>query len=144
MKVKNADGKTIELDVFFEKKATKGRPKKVLTEDALKLIQNLAHIMCTEEEIASILGASVDTLLNEDNKDLFRTAIEKGRHEGKQSLRRQQYQLAMKGNCSMLIWLGKQYLGQSEKIDANVKDDKREEMSEFLEAIKSGKTIKKG
>ena len=68
MKVKNAEGKVVDLDVFFEKKATKGRPRKILTEDALKLIESLAHIMCTEEEIASILGASVDTLLNDDNK----------------------------------------------------------------------------
>jgi hypothetical protein len=43
----------------------------------------------------------------------------------------------------MLIWLGKQWLGQTEKIDANVKDDQRENMKEFMEVIKSGKTIQK-
>lgn len=143
MKVIDAEGKQRDVDVFFDKVSTKGRPKKILTEDALKLIENLSRIMCTDEEIAQCLGASMDTLLNADNKELFRSANEKGKATGKQSLRRQQYQTAMKGNCSMLIWLGKQYLGQSEKIDANVKDDKREEMTEFLEAIKSGKTIKK-
>ena len=117
MKVINADGKQVEIDVFFEKKATKGRPKKVLTEDALKLIENMARIMCTEEEIAQCLGASVDTLLNADNKELFRTAIEKGKANGKQSLRRKQYEVAMKGNASMLIWLGKQWLGQTDKVE---------------------------
>lgn len=117
MKVKNADGKVVELDVFFEKRATKGRPRKILTEEALKLIESLAHIMCTEEEIASILGASVDTLLNDDNKELFRTAIEKGKQGGKASLRREQWKLAQKGNASMLIWLGKQWLGQTDKVE---------------------------
>lgn len=32
----------------------------------------------------------------------------------KTSLRRAQFELAMKGNPTMLIWLGKQYLGQNE------------------------------
>ena len=117
MKVKNADGKVVELDVFFEKRATKGRPRKVLTEEALKLIESLAHIMCTDEEIAGILDVSVDTLLNEDNKGLFRSAIEKGKQGGKASLRREQWKLAQKGNASMLIWLGKQWLGQTDKVE---------------------------
>lgn len=117
MKVINADGKQVEIDVFFEKKATKGRPKKILTENALKLVENMARIMCTEEEIAQCLGASIDTLLNADNKELFRTAIEKGKAQGKQSLRREQWKLAQKGNASMLIWLGKQWLGQTEKVE---------------------------
>lgn len=143
MKVKNADGKVVDLDIFFEKKSTKGRPRKVLTEEALKLIEGLSKIMCTDEEIASILGCCRDIFYNEDNAELYRQAIEKGKAGGKQSLRRQQYELAMKGNCSMLIWLGKQYLGQTDKIDASVKDDHRNEMNEFMEAIKNGKLTKK-
>ena len=117
MKVKNADGKVVDLDVFFEKKATKGRPRKILTEDALKLIESLARIMCTDEEIASVLGCSRDIFYNEDNAELYRQAIEKGKAEGKSSLRRQQWELAKKGNASMLIWLGKQWLGQTEKVE---------------------------
>ena len=33
---------------------------------------------------------------------------------GKMSLRRRQYSAAMDGNSAMLIWLGKQWLGQKE------------------------------
>ena len=117
MKIKLADGTSKNVEPFFEKKATKGRPKKVLNEDGILVIENLASIMCTEEEIASILGASVDTLLNNDNKELFRTAIEKGKQGGKASLRREQWKLAQKGNASMLIWLGKQWLGQTDKVE---------------------------
>ena len=43
---------------------------------------------------------------------------------GKVSLRRSQYQLALKGNASMLIWLGKQYLGQRETpVDETAAND---------------------
>lgn len=117
MEVLDADGKRRNIDIFFDKKSTKGRPRKILTNDALKLVENLSRIMCTDEEIAQCLGASVDTLLNNDNKELFRNATEKGRANGKQSLRRKQYEVAMKGNSSMLIWLGKQWLGQTDKVE---------------------------
>lgn len=117
MKVINAEGKLVELDVFFDKKATKGRPRKILTDEAVKLIESLSRIMCTEEEIATILGAELNTLKNADNGEVFDSAIKRGRQNGKASLRRQQYQVAMKGNVTMLIWLGKQWLGQSEKVE---------------------------
>lgn len=132
MKVKNAEGKVVDLDIFFEKKATKGRPRKILTEEALKLIESLAHIMCTDEEIAGILGASIDTLLNNDNKELFRTAIEKGRQGGKSSLRREQWKLAQKGNASMLIWLGKQWLGQTDKVEATTSFEDLTPLAELI------------
>lgn len=136
MKVVNADGKQVEIDVFFEKQATKGRPKKILTEDALKLIENMSRIMCTEEEIAQCLGASIDTLLNSDNKELFRSAIEKGKAQGKQSLRRKQYEVAMKGNSSMLIWLGKQWLGQTDKVEATTSFEDLTVLSDLLKLDK--------
>jgi hypothetical protein len=117
LKVINAEGKQVEIDVFFDKIPTKGRPKKVLTEDALKIIEGLARVMCTDEEICSILGCSRDILYNPENEDLYRQAIEKGKANGKQSLRRKQYEIAMKGNSSMLIWLGKQWLNQTDKVE---------------------------
>ena len=108
--------KVIKEDAYFVNLSTGGRPKKVLNEAGIKLIEDLAQIMCTEEEIAGCLRVSVDTLHNEDNSLLFRTALEKGRANGKESLRREQWKCAKKGNPRMLIWLGKQYLGQTEKI----------------------------
>ena len=41
--------------------------------------------------------------------------IKKGMEQGKASLRRMQYGAANKGNVTMQIWLGKQYLGQNDK-----------------------------
>jgi hypothetical protein len=73
-------------------------------------VEALASIMCTNAEIAAVLDCSSDTL-----ERRFTAVLEKGRLKGKQSLRRKQYQLAMDGNATLLIWLGKQHLGQSER-----------------------------
>ena len=40
--------------------------------------------------------------------------IEKGRAEGKKSLRRAQMEKALQGDVRMLIWMGKQYLDQKD------------------------------
>ena len=77
-----------------------------------KLVQDLAAIGCKTTEIATIVGASVDTL---DRR--YAAEIEKGRTNLRASLRRWQLEAAKKGNVAMLIWLGKQMLGQTEKIE---------------------------
>lgn len=53
-----------------------------------------------------------------------RTAFDDGRLEGFVSLRRKQFAMAEK-NPTMAIWLGKQYLGQSDKssVDMNIKSN---------------------
>lgn len=132
MRIVSADGKPIDIDIFFEKKSTKGRPKKILTEDALKLIESLARIMCTEQEIADCLNTTPDTLHNDENDAVFRIAIKKGQSQGKQSLRREQWKLAQKGNASMLIWLGKQWLGQTDKVEQTTSFEDLTPLAEML------------
>src|SRR5215472_3110294 len=88
-------------------KRKRGRPRKRID---LELVEKLAHIQCTQAEIASALNVSVDTL--QRNKD-FAAIYEKGMEGGRKSLRRMQFESANKGNVAMQIWLGKQYLGQS-------------------------------
>lgn len=82
------------------------RPRKQI--DAA-MVEELARIHCTYEEIASVVGCSTDTL-----KRRFAERIEKGREHGKSSLRRWQFKKAQDGNPAMLIWLGKQHLGQKD------------------------------
>lgn len=86
-----------------------GRPPKEIDEDQL---YRLAAIHCTYEEMAAVMKCCTDTL-----KNRFSDLIERGRNEGKASLRRMQYQKAKEGNVVMMIWLGKQILGQSEKVE---------------------------
>ena len=89
-------------------------------------VERLASIDCSYDEMALILGCSESTLHKS-----FSNVIEKGRADGKSSLKRTQFKVAMgspavfddKGNKlqnetapnpTMLIWLGKIRLGQKE------------------------------
>ena len=92
-----------------------GRPKKVIDYET---VEKLANIQCTQEEIANFLGISVRTLKRDDE---FCRLYKKGMDNGKMSLRRWQFEKAKKGNTSMLIWLGRQYLGQSEETKSREK-----------------------
>jgi hypothetical protein len=81
-------------------------------------VDKLCGLQCTEEEIAQFLGVSVDTLARRcqaDHEMSFAEYFDQKRGVGRVSLRRSQWQLAQKGNATMLIWLGKQYLGQKDK-----------------------------
>ena len=75
-----------------------------------KLVRTLAGMHCTVDEIAVACGCSKDTL-----ERRFMAEIQAGRNEGKASLRRLQWLQAQKGNTAMLIWLGKQVLGQTDR-----------------------------
>lgn len=97
----------------MEDKKPVGRPKFEIDMDA---VRKLATIQCTQEEIASFLGCSVDTLQrSEEFCGVYKKALE----SGKSSLRRFQWKAAEKGNTSMLIWLGKQYLGQKDQTESS-------------------------
>lgn len=104
---------------YFTKERTAGRSKQVLNNFGVETIEKLAVYGCTDEEIASFLDTSVDTLTNGTNRESFAEAKKRGFNKGKASLRRKQFEVAMKGNCSMLIWLGKQYLEQKEVATAD-------------------------
>lgn len=80
--------------------------KKLVDKD---VVFQLAAIMCTNEEIGQVLGLSPTAIKNK-----FAKIIEKGRAQGKKSLRRSQFEKALAGDVRMLIFLGKNYLSQSE------------------------------
>lgn len=76
-----------------------------------KQVEKLAAYGLNNKEIAEVLGYDDSTL-----KRKFENFLTKGRGELKRKLKRKQIEVAMQGNVSMLIWLGKQYLDQSEKV----------------------------
>lgn len=94
-----------------------GRPKKDID---YNLIEKLASIQCTQEEISEIIGVSTRTLQRDSE---FCRIYKKGIESGKMSLRRLQWKRAEEGNSTMLVWLGKQYLGQKDKQDVNHEGD---------------------
>ncbi len=83
--------------------------------------ERLCEIMCTEEEIAHVMRISVDTLfrrVKEHYKMNFAEAYKKLCAGGLISLRRSQFELA-KTSPAMAIFLGKQYLGQTDDVSAS-------------------------
>ena len=72
-------------------------------------VEQLARYGCTNTEIAQFYGCD-ESLIRKSYSEF----LTKGRAEGKTNLRKWQYHVAKKGNVTMLIWLGKQVLGQSE------------------------------
>ncbi len=88
------------------KKAEVGRPRLELDEDQITL---LASYNCSLAEIAAVMKCDPKTLTSN-----YSSVIEKGRDGGKASLKRRQFEVAMSGNPTMLIWLGKILLEQRE------------------------------
>jgi predicted nucleic-acid-binding Zn-ribbon protein len=96
------------------------RPRK---EVDWETVNKLCGIHCTGEEIANFLDMSYDTLQRrclEEHECGFADYYKKASSNGKISLRREQYSVAMKGNVSMLIWLGKNILGQKDAPEQNL------------------------
>jgi len=86
-----------------------------------ELVKRLCHIQCTTKEVCSVMEMSED-FLSEATEQHFKTPFKKLRMEwaesGKASLRRKQWILADK-SASMAMFLGKQYLGQTEDYGVN-------------------------
>ncbi len=83
-----------------------GRDKTIVPAEE---VYKLAQIGCKNQEIADWFGIDENTLTYNFSED-----ITKGRENLKQSLRRAQLKLALSGNATMLIWLGKNILMQQE------------------------------
>ncbi|MGA8163871.1 MAG: hypothetical protein WB791_02465 [Waddliaceae bacterium] len=84
-----------------------GRPKKDIDP---QMVEKMASIGCTGDEISAVLGCCRDTLYRR-----FSDTLKKGQDTAKASLRRMQWKSATMGNVTMQIWLGKNLLGQSNK-----------------------------
>ena len=89
------------------------RPKKYNIDT--KEVEQLASFGCTNSEIASFFGCDESLIRKSYSENLV-----KGRDSGKIRLRQYQWAAAKKGNVAMLIWLGKQILGQADKHDVQM------------------------
>ena len=109
------------------------RPQKLIDP---RQVEELARIGCTEQDMAAVLGVSVDTLQRRLRARLeFRGAIEKGHASLRNSLRRLQVKKALEGNTTMLIWLGKQYLGQRDRQETELTGRGGEPVQVHLDAV---------
>jgi hypothetical protein len=111
-----------------------GRPKVNID---IKELQKLCTLNCTMPEIAHFFDIPLRTLEDRFKNDPeVKTAIEKGRAQGKLSVRRKQLQIMDEtNNATMAIWLGKQLLGQRDKHDIVTEDKGETKLSEALQVV---------
>lgn len=95
------------------KRAT-GRPQKAV--DA-KVVEGMYYAGATTEEVAAFCEVSRDTI-----ERRFLSVREKARARRKLRLRQLQWRRAEAGSDTMLVWLGKQELGQTDRSRIDVRD----------------------
>jgi hypothetical protein len=90
-------------------------------------------VWASQEYCAEKLGISVDSLARRLKERGYSFAEYKAKRQEPMriNLLKKQYDVAMQGNVSMLIWLGKQYLSQSEKQDINYNDVTKKDIDEL-------------
>ena len=108
-----------------------GRPRIVIDQ---KQFEKLCELQCTLAEIAGWFPCSEDTIerwCRRTYKSGFNAVYAEKREAGKISLRRAQFRLAEK-NAAMAIFLGKQYLGQSDDPGKHAKGETTEDKLDRL------------
>lgn len=137
-----------------ESKNKGGRPKEILEDKTFDGWDQLdALIMwASQEYCAEQFEMSIDTL-NRRIKERFGVGFAGYRTKRQEllriNLRKKQYDVAMQGNVTMLIWLGKNMLGQSDKneiksvekfnIDSMSSDEKLEMIERYKEKLSHDK-----
>ncbi len=91
------------------------RPKTIPIKD---LVCELAGLNCSQSEIARVCKVSVSTLQKK-----YKSEMTKGKEYVKTELKRAQFRSALNGSFVMQIWLGKNILGQTDKIETNEKEE---------------------
>ena len=78
-------------------------------------VKMLASFGCTYIEIGKYFGCSEKVI-----RTRFRTEFEQGKEEMKLTLRQLQWKNAQNGNTALLIFLGKNYLNQTDKSQVDM------------------------
>lgn len=105
-----------------------GRPRADIDKDQFR---KLCEMQCTKQEICEwfkITDKTLDAFCRREYKASFSEVYAKNRANGKISLRRAQFQLATQRlNPTMLIWLGRQYLGQTDRPEDSIEQEDSDE-----------------
>jgi hypothetical protein len=95
------------------------------------LIEGMASHMIPADEICSIIRISRGRF---DKHLEYQEAFQRGTNLGKASLRRMQM-VSAKSNPVMQIWMGKQYLGQADKVEAPQGESQLDAYTGFLNKL---------
>jgi hypothetical protein len=112
------------------------RPQKEIDQTQF---EKLCGLQCTKKEVAGWFDCSEDTIENWCKKtydESFSAVFAKKRTGGLISLRRSQFRLAEK-NATMAIWLGRNYLEQTDR-DAVEDTTALDKLDEILKEMRDG------
>ena len=93
-----------------------GRPLKEIDQTQF---EKLCAILCTLDDVCGFFDVGRETLLRWCKRTYgltFEEVFKRKSAAGKVSLRRKQFEVAMAGDKTLLIWLGKQHLGQRDSF----------------------------
>jgi len=117
----------MERSIEIEGKNKLAEMGRIPTEIDWEELDKLCAMQCTIDEISAWFGCSRWTIgraVKRRYGKTFATYFEQKRGAGKVSIRRKQFQRATQdGSDTMLIWLGKQYLKQSDKQELSGSKD---------------------
>jgi hypothetical protein len=124
----------------------------VRAEIDLTEVEKLAAMQASDQEMAAFFGVTTRTIERRRHEPEFAEAIERGKAKGRLSIRRAQLRLLEAGNTAIAIFLGKNYLNQTDRVtEVSVpslveltgkqiaelfRDLKSEQMREFLAEMK--------
>ena len=115
-----------------------GRPKANIDSN---MFEGMCKVHCTKGEMEAILGLDEKTITvwcKERYGTSFSEVYKRFADGGKMSLRRAQWKAAtVEGTTSMMIWLGKQYLGQTDKQE--VEQEREESPQIFINFVQADK-----
>jgi len=83
----------------------------------MEQLEKLCILQCSLKMIAYFFSCSEDTIervVKREHKARFADYAAQKREVGRQMLRQKQFQVALDGNVAMLIFLGKNWLSQSD------------------------------
>lgn len=133
--IKGPDGKTMRIKLLdYATTSTNkkgGRKALILTDEGASWIEQEIGKGAQIDDLAAEMCISPTTLYTPVNREKTKQAIEKGEGMVNNRLRRAQFKAALNGNSAMLIWLGKNRLGQTD----SPKGMGNEALAEFAEAI---------
>lgn len=114
-----------------------GRPQKEID---WTQVEDWLAAGCTGAEVAACLGIASDTLYRRVVTELgyptFSAYSQEKSAIGEKALRKKQQEVALKGNPSMLIWLGKNRLKQRDNDLTKELDQIKSDLAAYSQALK--------
>lgn len=113
---KNEDGKRINIKILDKVQTSPkgGRYSLLLTKEGEEWLTMEIGKGSDVDDLARELGIDVSTLYTPKNREKTQRAVKNGQGLVNNRLRKAQIKAALNGNSTMLVWLGKNRLGQSD------------------------------